>query len=139
MQNSPQTWEELKEFWIQKLHAEIGFRTNKIVSCHIAMVTLRADVEKFKGGNITNCFEKWANITQDQFVLYILKFGLTMEFAKVPVCQFVPSWNFSPAETKIIDAEIFKLLSNGVIVSTPDHVCSTFSRTKKKKKMVIIE
>ena len=74
MQKSPQTWEKLKEFWIKKLHAEIGFRTNKIVSCHIAMVTLRVCVEKFKGGNIANCFEKWANITQDQFVLYILKY-----------------------------------------------------------------
>ena len=86
MQKSPQTWEELKEFWIKKLHAEIGFRTNKIVICHIAMVTLREDVEKFKGGNITNCFEKRANIIQHQFVLYILKFGLTIEFAEVPVC-----------------------------------------------------
>ena len=47
------------------------------------MVTLRADVEKFKGGNITNCFEKWANIAQDQFVLYILKFLFIIE---VPVC-----------------------------------------------------
>ena len=74
MQKSPQTWEKLKEFWIKKLHAEIGFRTTKIVSCHIAMETIRLDVEKFKGGNITNCFEKWANITQDQFVLYILKY-----------------------------------------------------------------
>ena len=36
------------------------------------MVTLRGDVEKLKGGNITNCFEKWANITREQFVLYIL-------------------------------------------------------------------
>ena len=72
MQKSPQTWEELKEFWIKKFHAETGFRTNEIVSCHTAMVTLRVDVEKFKGGNITNCFEKWANITRDQFVLYIL-------------------------------------------------------------------
>ena len=67
MQKSPQTREELKEFWIKKLHAEIGFRINKIVSCHIAMETLRLDVEKVKGGNITNCFEKWANITQEQF------------------------------------------------------------------------
>ena len=49
------------------------------------METLRAEVEKFKGGNITNCFEKWANITQDQFVLNIVKFGLTMEFAEVPL------------------------------------------------------
>ena len=64
--------------------------------------------------------------------LYILKFGLTMEFAEVPVPYFVPSWNFSPAKTEIIDVEIFKLLSNGVIVNTPDHVFITFWRTKKK-------
>ena len=128
IQKSPQTWQELKGFWIQRLHAEIGFRTNKIVSCHIAMVTLRADVEKFKGSNITNCFEKWANIAQDQFVLYILKFLLIIE---VPVCQFVSSWNFSPAETEMIDAEISKLLSKGVIINTPDHVSWTSSRTKK--------
>ena len=50
------------------------------------METLRGDVEKFKGGNIRNCFEKWANITQDQYVLNIVKFGLTMEFDEVPVC-----------------------------------------------------
>ena len=50
------------------------------------MVTLRVDVEKFKGGNI-NCFEKWANIEQDQFVLYIIKFGLTMELLSILVIQ----------------------------------------------------
>ena len=65
MQKSPQRWEELKEFWIKKFHAEIVFRTNTIVNRHIVMVTLRVDVEIFKSGNIKNCFEKWANITQD--------------------------------------------------------------------------
>ena len=106
-----------------------------MVSYHIPMETLRAEVEKFKGGNITNCFEKWANITQDQFVLNIVKFGLTMEFAKVPLCQFVPPLNSSPGETEIIDAEISKLLSKGVIVNTTrepnDYVSSIFTRTKK--------
>ena len=53
------------------------------------METLRADIEKSKGGNINN-FEKWANTTQDQFVLNIVKFGLTTELAEVPACQFVP-------------------------------------------------
>ena len=86
MQKSPQTWEERKEFWIKKLHAEKGFRTNKMVSCHVPMVTLRADAEKIKSGNVRNYFEKCANFTQDQFVLYIIKFGLTMEFSEVPVC-----------------------------------------------------
>ena len=102
------------------------------------MVTLRVDVEKFKGDNIRNSFEKWANIRQDQFALYILKFGSTMKFAEVPVCQFVPSWNFSPAETEIIDAGIFKLLSNGVIVNTPDHVSGTFLRARKNGNYRII-
>ena len=81
-----ETWEELKELPIKKLRAEVDFSIDKMVSCHIPMETLGADMEKFKGGNITNCFEKWANITQDQFVLNIVKFGLTMEFAEVPVC-----------------------------------------------------
>ena len=48
------------------------------------METLRADVEKIKGGNIINCIEKWENITQDQFILNIAKFGLTMELVAVP-------------------------------------------------------
>ena len=67
-----QIWEELKELRIKKLRAEIDFSMDKMVSCHIPMETLRADVEKFKGSNITNCFEKWANITQDQSVLNIV-------------------------------------------------------------------
>ena len=92
-------------------------------------------MKKFKGGNITYCFEKWANITQDQFVLNIVKFGLTTEFAKVPVCQFVPPLNFSPVEIEIIDAKISKLLSKGVIVNTTresnDYASRIFTRTKK--------
>ena len=39
-----------------------------------------------------------------------------MEFTKVPVCHFVPLLDFSPVETKIIDAKISKLLSRGTFV-----------------------
>ena len=53
-----QTWKEMKELRIKKLRAEIDFSIDKMVSCHIPIETLRADVEKFKGGNITKCFEK---------------------------------------------------------------------------------
>ena len=70
-----------------------------------------------------------------QFVLNIVKLGLTMEFAEVTVCQFVPLLNFSPVETEIIEAEISKLLSKGVVVNTNrehnDYVCRIFARTKK--------
>ena len=58
-----------------------------------------------------------------------------MEFTEVPVCQFVQPLNFSPAETEIIDAEISKLLSKGVIVNTTtepnDYVSRIFTRTKQ--------
>ena len=128
-------WEELKEWQIKKPCAEIDFSIDKMVNCHhIPMETLRVVVEKLKGGNITNCFEKWANITQDQFVLNIVKFGLTMEFAEVPVCQFVPPLNFSPVETEIIDAEISKLLSKGVIVNTTRETNDYVSRIYKDQK-----
>ena len=53
-----QTWEKLKELRMKKDLADIDFSINKMVSCHIPMETLRADFEKFKGGNITNYFEK---------------------------------------------------------------------------------
>ena len=130
------TWEELKERRIKKLRAEIDFSNDKMISCcHIPMETPRVEVEKIKGDNITNCFEKWENIIKDQFVLYIVKFGLTIEFAEVPVCQFVPPLNSSPVEIEIIDAEISKLLSKGVIVDTirkpNDYVSRIFTRTKK--------
>ena len=57
-----------------------------MVSCHIPMVNLKVDVKKCEGGNITNSFEKWESITTDQYVLYTIKFGLTMKFAEVSVC-----------------------------------------------------
>ena len=75
------------------------------------MATVRADVVKLKRGNTTNCFEQKTNITQDQLVLSIVKFRLTMKFAEVPVCQFVSSLNFSSVETEIIGAEISKLVT----------------------------
>ena len=58
-----------------------------------------------------------------------------MEFPEVQVCQFVPSLNLSYVETKIIEAEISKLLSKGVMVNTirerNNHVPWIFTRTKK--------
>ena len=54
---------------------------------------------------------------------------------EVPLCQLVPPLNFSLVETEIIDVEISKLLSKGVIVNTTrepnDYVSSIFTRTKK--------
>ena len=42
---------------MKKIRAEIDFSIDKMVSCPITMETLKAEVGKFKGANITNCFE----------------------------------------------------------------------------------
>ena len=58
-----------------------------------------------------------------------------MELAEVLVCQFVPPLNFFPVEAEIIDADISKLLSKGVIVNATrelnDYVSRIFTRPKK--------
>ena len=50
------------------------------------------------------------------------------------MCRFVPPLNFSPKKTEIIDSEISKLLSKGVIVNTTkesnDCVSRIFTRIK---------
>lgn len=65
-----------------------------------------------------------------------------MEYAEVTVCQFVPSLNFGPVETKIFDAEISKLFNVGVFVNTTrepnNYVSGIFTRSKKDGKYGMI-
>ena len=118
-----------------KLHAQIEFSIDKMVSCPVPMTELRADAEKIKGSITTNCFEKWASFTQDHFVLHIVKLDLAIKFAEVSVCQCVPPLNFSPSKTKLIDAEISKLPIQDVIGNTTretnDYISGVLIRTKK--------
>ena len=64
-----------------------------------------------------------------------MKLDLAIEFAEVSVWQCVPPLNFSPSETKIIDAEISTLLSNDVIVNPTrepsNYVSGVLIRTKE--------
>lgn len=61
-----------------------------------------------------------------------------MESAEVQVCQFVSYLGFSPVETEVIDAEISKLLSKGVVVSTSKESNDYFSRTFTRSKRMVI-
>ena len=79
--------------------------------------------------------KKWANITQDQFVLNIVQFGLTMEFAKIPVCQFVPPLNFSLMKKLLmqkfanLSVKVYNILNT--TREPKDYVSSIFTKTKK--------
>ena len=37
-------------------------------------------MENYTAGNIKNCYNAWAEITSDPDILFIIKFGLKLEF-----------------------------------------------------------
>ena len=108
-----ETWEELKETEIKKLHAQIDFSTNKMVNCHIPMQTLIAEVEKFKGSNVTNCLEEMG-----KYYTRSVCFKYSQVWFNNGICQNTSvSVCTTPeflSDGKIIDAEISKLVSKGV-------------------------
>ena len=70
------------------------------------------------------------------------KYGVTEKFEETLAWQFVPSLNFSEIETQLIDAEISKLLHNGVIVHMWENQMTIFQdslQRPKNKKIMIIE
>ena len=87
------------------------------------------------GGNISNHFAEWVNITKDTFVLDIVRSGLQIDFFKTPVCYNIkPSCSMSDTEKDTINCEIEKLLQKRIIVPTSynkgDFVSSVFTMPK---------
>ena len=71
------------------------------------------------GGNISNHFAEWVNITKDTFVLDIVRSGLKIDFFKRPVCYNIKSsYSMSDTEKDTINSEIEKLLQKRIIVPT---------------------
>ena len=87
------------------------------------------------GGNISNHFAEWVNITKDTFVLDIVRSGLKIDFFKKPVCYNIkPSYSMSDTEKDTINSEIEKLWQKRNIVPTSynkgDFVSNIFTRPK---------
>ena len=101
------------------------------ISVHI----LRQKLDQYVGGNISNHFAEWVNITKDTFVLDIVRSGLKIDFFKRPVCYNIkPSYLMSDTEKDTINSEIEKLLQKRIIVPTSynkgDFVSSIFTRPR---------
>ena len=92
MQKS-QTWEKLKEI-------SYCYSTDKMISCHIPVQTLRADVKIFKGGNIANffCFDYYTKPVFFKYSKVSLNNGICQS-SNVSVCTtleflFCRNWNY---------------------------------------------
>ena len=76
------------------------------------------EVKNFQTGNISKHIKTWVNISTDSYILDTVKNGIKMVFLTVPVCDFSPHKMHSKQDSNIIQADICKLLSKGVIIPT---------------------
>ena len=95
----------------------------------------RGKVDSFRAGQIANYYNQWKLLTSDPEILDIVR-GAHIDLEQLPVQKSPPkSNNFSDCESKLIDIEINKLLSKGVI--TPcrsekhEFISRIFLRPKK--------
>ena len=96
--------------------------------------------QPFRAGGVSLCFDKWKEITSNYKILSTVK-GLKLDFFKKPVQYKLPhEIKFSEKEAILVDLELQKLLSKGVITRTHinpgDFVSNFFTRPKKDKNKV---
>ena len=96
---------------------------------------LEHSVKNFKAGNLARFLNKWKTISSDREIIDMIT-GTTIEFEHIPVQTRPPAiQQFSDTEVQIIETEISKLLSKGVIVQAVreigDFLSPIFIREKK--------
>lgn len=97
--------------------------------------TLEQRLKTFQAGKLTEHLDSWKSLTNDKEILDMVT-GTTIDFHTQPVQHNVPlQKNLTPLEGQIIDNEVSKLLSKGVIVKS-DHedmefISPIFLRPKK--------
>ena len=113
---------------LQAIEPDDSFSTN------LAIIS-RRKVNSFRAGQIANYYNQWKLLTSDPEILDIVR-GAHIDLEQLPVQKSPPkSNNFIDCESKLIDIEINKLLSKGVI--TPcrsekhEFISRIFLRPKK--------
>ena len=97
----------------------------------------------FCAGKISRFFQNWTNLTQDQFILNIVKEGYDIEFESEPcaLCNRKPI-NFNTKEQQIISELLKKFEDKGIIVESehePGEILSNiFIRPKQDGKYRLI-
>ena len=82
---------------------------------NFTMDDLIKDVENYKGVKTQYCYNEWEKLTDDKFILNLVRPGLKLEFIDKPPKQLkYPSHCFK-TEKEVIQAEIEKLIKKGVI------------------------
>ena len=96
---------------------------------------LHLKVNNFRAGNINNFEVEWREITSDKFIIDIIRYGLRLNFSQQPPEKAPFEYKRPEKEFRIIDLEIIKLQSKGVIshspIETGDYFSNLFLTPKK--------
>ena len=106
----------------------------------VSSLSLNLNRVPFRAGGISLCFDTWQKITSNFKILSIVK-GLKLDFFRKPVQYKLPhEIQFSQKEANLVDIELQKLLSKGIITRSKirpgDFVSNFFTRPKKDKNKV---
>ena len=92
-------------------------------------------MEHFTAGNIKNHFVTWKSITSNDFILNVVKNGLTIGFVDIAIAPHPHIRTFSDEEITAIENEISNLISKNVITqvewSEDNFVSGVFTVDKK--------
>ena len=88
------------------------------------------------GGRVSYSLDNWKVITQDPWVLSVVKEGYQIEWVSKP-CQMVPPFQptFSPEMNSLVDTEVQEMILKGAIMEvapTPGQYVSTIFLVNKK-------
>ena len=102
---------------------------------HVNRAQLDYLVDNFRAGGIRHHLDTWRAFTSDKYILDIVENGLKLNFTADAPSKVPFEYKRSQNETRVIDEEVFKLLSKEVIsascVNNGDYFSNLFTRLKK--------
>ena len=95
----------------------------------------KPESDRIKTGRLTLHFHNWVRITNNSFVLKIIRYGLKLQFYKLPPVFYLKSFPFSRSRSLSIDTQISTLYDKTAIAvitpSSDQYVNSIFDVPKK--------
>ena len=105
----------------------------EVCICSIDLSLLHDRVQNFMACNITNYVSQWCKVTSDKFIIGIVRHGLHINFTQEPPEREPFEYKRCKQDFLIIEMEVAKLISKGVISGSPieDYFSNLFTTPKK--------
>ena len=82
---------------------------------------LKAQVDNFQAGRLSNYLDRWQTITTDKEILQTVE-GMTIDFIDFPTHAYNATVGYSLSELDTLQTEVAKLIKKGVVVRSEDQI-----------------